>query len=344
MSKSTHFLQKKGSIAAMVFCGIDVSAKTLAVTILSGNRPSEHREFDNTISGHKALIAWLHKKGPARVSMEATGIYSLDVALALDRAPGIEVAVLNPKKVHDFAKHLNRSKTDKADAQALAEYSLRMQFVPWRAPSQGALQLRAICRHLHNLVIERTRQNNRLHAATSTIDTPRCVLQDMKRALARIGHRIDKLRREAAALVACDQNTSKQFKLLISIPGIASISALQLLGEVALLAPDMNVRQWVAHSGLDPAHHQSGTSVRKPSRISRAGNKHLRKALYMPAMVAARHDPHFRAFYQKLLDRRKAKLQAIIAVARKLLHAVYAILKTNTPYEGTKLFPQLCLE
>jgi len=108
-----------------------------------------------------------------------------------------------------------------------------------------------------------------------------------------------------------------------------------------LLAPTMTVRQWVASSGLDPAHQQSGTSLHKPSRISRAGNRHLRRALYMPALSAARNDPHLRAFYLALRSRHKTGLQALMAVARKLLHAIYGIFKSGTPYDGKLLFPNI---
>jgi transposase len=103
----------------------------------------------------------------------------------------------------------------------------------------------------------------------------------------------------------------------------------------------MNVRQRVAHSGLDPVHQQSGSSVHKLSRISRAGNRYLRRALYMPALVAVRWNPHLKAFYELLQARHKTKLQAVIAVARKLLHAIHGIFKSRTPYDGNKLFPQL---
>ena len=108
------------------------------------------------------------------------------------------------------------------------------------------------------------------------------------------------MRRAAVALIAQDPELRPCFALLLSMPGIGEISALHLLGELALLAPSLTVRQWVAHSGLDPAHHDSGTSVHKRSRISRAGNRYLRRALYMPALVAAHHDPHLRAFYPGL--------------------------------------------
>jgi transposase len=157
--------------------------------------------------------------------------------------------------------------------------------------------------------------------------------------LASLQRRLVRLRRQAMLLVQADAALRQRFQLLTSMPGIARISALQLLGELALLSPEMSVRQWVAHSGLDPAHQLSGTSVHRPSRISRAGNRHLRKALYMPALVAARRDPHLKAFYQLLQSRHKAKLQALLAVARKLLHAIYGIFKTKTPYNGAKLFP-----
>ena len=327
---------------AMVFCGVDVSAATLAVAVQREEQAMERREFANSGSGHKALIAWLGKrKTRARVSLEATGIYSLDLALALEAAEGIEVAVLNPKLVNRFAQTLRRSKTDAADAQALCEYSRRMPFTPWQAPSRSALQLRTLSRHLAALTVEQARGKNRLHAARGAAATPPCVVQDLKRSLASLQRRMVRLRREAIALVGGEEKLRQRFDLLTGIPGIAAISALQLLGELALLSPGMSVRQWVAHSGLDPAHQVSGSSVRRPSRISRAGSRHLRRALYMPALVAVRWDPHLKAFYEALLSRHKLKLQALIAVARKLLHAIYGIFKTQTPYEGRKLFPSL---
>jgi transposase len=334
MSKLSNPLQ------ATVFCGVDVSAASLAVAIQQDDQPVEQREFANSGSGHQALIACLHKrKAWARVSLEATGIYSLD--LALDAAEQIEVAVLNPKVVNRFAQTFRRSKTDSADAQALAEYSRRMPFTAWRAPSRNGLQLRTISRHIDGLTVEHTREQNRLHAAHGSAATPGCVVQDLKRSLASLKRRIVKLRNQAMALIQNDEALQKRFDLMISIPGIAQISALQLLGELAALSEQMSVRQWVAHSGLDPVHQDSGTSVHRPSRISRAGNRHLRRALYMPALVAVQHDPHLKAFYELLQSRHKAKLQALVAVARKLLHAIYGIFRNLTPYDGRKLFPAL---
>jgi transposase len=112
-----------------LFCGIDVSAVSLAVAIQKQDQLTEERDFSNDARGHKLLIAWLRKrKMTVRVTLEATGIYSLDLSVALNATDGIELAVLNPKVANRFAQTLRRSKTDAADAQVLAEYSRRMAF------------------------------------------------------------------------------------------------------------------------------------------------------------------------------------------------------------------------
>lgn len=331
------------SSQATVFCGIDVSAQTLAIAVIEGDHVLQ-REFSNRSSGHRELILWLGKRhGRVRVSLEATGIYSLDLALALDTAAHIELAVLNPKLVNRFAQTLVRSQSDDAAALVLAHYSQRMPFTRWSRPSLHGLQLRALARHIDSLVVQQTREQNRLHAVASSATAPRAVVGDIRRGLALQARRIARMRRAAREMIRADAQLDERFRLLTAMPGIGEISAVQLLAETVLLAPELTVRQWVAHSGLDPAHHDSGTSVHKRPRISRAGNRHLRRALFMPALAAVRCDPHLKAFYLALQARHKTKLQALIAVARKLLHAIYGIFKTRTPYDGAKLFPALVL-
>jgi len=107
--------------------------------------------------------------------------------------------------------------------------------------------------------------------------------------------------------------------------------------SLVVLSDTLDARQWVAFAGIDPSQFTSGTSVQKRPRISRGGSRHLRRALYMPALVALRREPHLRAFYQRLLSRGKARLQAVVAVMRKLLHALFAMFRSNQSYEGSKL-------
>jgi transposase len=330
------------SFEASVFCGIDVSARTLAVAVVGVRAGSAQREFANTASGHKRLLVWLGSfSALVRVSLEATGIYSLDLALALDADSGVELAVLNPKQVNRFAEALRRSKTDTADALVLAIYSQRMPFVRWQRPSAQHLQLRTLSRYTTTLVREQTALKNRLQTAASTATTPKAVLLDLKQALAATQRRLRKLRAQMQKMILADESLSCRYKQLTSVPGIADISGASILCELLMLAPEMGVRQWVASSGLDPVHQQSGTSVHKPSRISRAGNRYLRTALYMAALSAARYDQHCKNFYLALRERHKTGLQALMAVARKLLHAIYGIFKSNTCYDGQKLFPMM---
>jgi transposase len=216
-------------------------------------------------------------------------------------------------------------------------------FAPWQRPGIQELGLRTISRYIESLVVDRAEVKNRLPAAENTSTTPRAVLADLKQAQAALLRRLAKMRRETMKLVQAEAALRERFALLVSVPGIAEISALQILSELVLLPPGMTVRQWVAYSGLDPMHQVSGSSVHKPSRISRAGNRHLRRALYMPTLPAVRYDPHMRAFYQALRERHETGLQALMAVTRKLLHAIYGIFKCGMPYDGRRLFPQIQL-
>ncbi len=147
-----------------------------------------------------------------------------------------------------------------------------------------------------------------------------------------------RLRKEALRRIAADAQLQRRYELLCSIPEVGTVSAIHTLAELALLPEDRDVRQWVAYAGLDPREGSSGAAVRKRVRISKVGNRHLRRALYLPALVASRRQPQVREFYERLQKRGKNKQQALLAVARKLLHAIYGMFRTLQPFDGTRLF------
>lgn len=316
----------------MMLAGIDVSSRTLTVALETAGR-QEIFEVANTEAGHRRLCQRLTRRNSmARVALEPTGSYSLAPALALKEA-GVDVMMVNPKKAQRFASLLERSKTDILDAQVLLSYLKRMPFVSWQAPSRVRLELQAMTRRMAALIRQQTQEKNRRHAQQGLSPV---VLEDLEASLASLSHRVQQLEGRARRHLAQDEELERHYKLLISVKGIARRSALLLLGELALLPAGLSARQWVAHAGLDPRHFQSGSSVHKPSHISRCGNAHLRRALYMPALVASSHEPRIRAFYQELLARGKVALQALTAVMRKLLHSLFGIFKNNTPFEGEK--------
>jgi transposase len=321
-----------------VLAGIDVSARSLTVCLGIADR-RETFEQPNTPQGLKRLCQRLARHGATvRVALEPTGPYSLAPALALAKA-GFEVMMVNPKGLQRFASLLTRSKTDALDAGVLLSYLQRMPFVAWQAPSAGCLELQAVTRRMTALIHQQTQEKNRRHAETRRSVSPD-VLADLEESLRLLAQRIGQLQKRALELVKQQDDLKRDYRLLLSIKGIGQRSALVLLGELALLPPGLTAPQWVAHAGLDPRHVQSGSSVNKPSRISRCGNVHLRRALYMPALVAVRFEPRIGAFYQQLLGRGKAPLQGLIAVMRKLMHSIYGMLKTQTPFDGEKFRAQ----
>jgi transposase len=278
-------------------------------------------------------------KASARVCLEATGIYHLDLALALHRAPRIEVSVLNPASVRDFGRALmERSKTDRVDAGVLLSYAERMPFTAWQPPAQEILDLRAIVRRMEALTVTRTQERNRLHAAGHCAELTEAIAWDIEAHLEHLAQSLERLTQQALAIVKADAELARRFERLVSVRGIATISALGILAELAVLPPDMTARQWVAHAGLDPRQVESGTSLHKPTRISKTGNRHLRAALYMPAMVSTRHEPNIRGFYERRIAAGLKPIQALVAVERKLLHAIHGMWSNNTDFDGSKFF------
>lgn len=317
--------------------GIDVAHKTLALAVSTAEKLGQVREFANTPSGHAALIKALHGAQVERVCLEATGSYHLDLALALDAA-GVPLMVLNPKAAKRFAEALlTRNKTDAVDAGVLAQFAQRMPFEPWQRPASEALELRACARRLEALVADRTRAKNQLHALLQSTTTPAVVLEDVRLSIRQYADQIEALRDWAAGRIAADAALAEVYGLITSIPGVAAASAIQLMGELLVLPEDMRAKQWVALAGLDPRQSTSGTSVNKKPHLSKAGNCHLRKALFMPALSAARHEPHVNRYYTHLIETRGLKkIQAVCAVMRKLLHAIHAMLTHRQAFDGSR--------
>jgi len=320
--------------------GIDVSAKVLTVVIDHQGNRTEAFDLPNDAKGHKALIRMLTKNGfHAKVVLEATGVYSLDVALALHRAERVDVMVANPRAIGQFAgAYMRRSKTDSLDANIIVEFAMRMDFQAWSPPAPHIFDLRAISRRIEGMIKMATQEKNRLHAATSFDEMSEIVRNDIEVNIRHLERRIERMREQARELIADHPDLERAFLHITSVKGIAQAAGIQILAEIAVLPEGMDVRQWVAHAGLDPRVFQSGTSINKPARISRQGNVHIRRALFMPALVAVQYEPNVKAFYDKLLRRGKTKMQANVAVMRKLLHAIYGMLKHDRDFEGEKFY------
>lgn len=323
------------------FCvGIDVSAKKLDVAYRDMKGRVERQTFENHTAAHAALVRHLKKRAggkKVRVVLESTGVYGLDLALALDSA-GFEVMVANPRASANFAKAtMQRSKTDRLDCVMLLEFAEQMRFRQWQAPSKINLQVRGISRRVHALMTTIRDEKNRMHAANQ-IDGTTIVKKSIRDTIKQLETQVRKLRATALELIASDPELERRYELLLTVKGIGQKSAIAILAELAVMPADMTDRQWVAHAGLDPQQFESGSSIKLPPRISKRGNKYLRSALYLPARVACRFEPGVASFATRLRENGKKPLQIHVAVMRKLLHAIHAMFAAGQQFDGTRFY------
>ena len=321
-----------------LFAGIDIGAEELILVIRKNDTPYKAQTFANTPADRARLVKKLANLPGIIVCLEATGVYHFDLSIALHDA-GVALMVVNPKSSHNFAKALMKnSKTDAVDADTLAQYAERMDFVAWTRPPDEKIALRSVARRINALTRQKAAGKNHLHALRFAKDTPKAVLKDAHLAITQLEKRIVTLTGEALALIDQHPDLARVFKLLLGIKGIAQTSAIALMGELLLLPSGLSHRAWVKFAGLDPCAHDSGKSIHKQARLSKAGNRHIRAALYMPALSAKQHDPYVKAYFQHLVDNGKKPLQAVCAVMRKLLHALHGMLTQDKPFDNSRFY------
>ncbi len=317
---------------------LDVGSETIPALLKRDGSIMPRAEFDNTPEGHRKICRWATKGGRrAIVCVEATGVYHLELALALS-AHKIDVMVVNPLAMRRYAQAtMKRAKTDRVDSGVILDYLERMPFRCWQPPRQQLFELRAITRRMYQLNRDIDREKNRRHA-TGRVASQRAVIgNDIEVNIRHLERRIKRLQATAETVIRSDKELREKFDRLISVKGIAEVSAARILAELMFLPEDMKSNQWVAYVGLDPVPVESGKTV-KTRRISKKGNKYLRAALFMPALVAIKYSPNVKAFYEKLLGRGKEKLQAVVAVMRKLLVAIWGMFKNEENFIQEKFY------
>jgi transposase len=299
--------------------GIDISKAKFDVALLMDSKIKKTRVFENNPTGFKALSLWLIKQDITHLQacMEATGTYGDELATYL-YDQGFEVSVVNPAQIKSFSgAQLNRAKTDKADAKLIAQFCASMQPVAWMPPPMHVRELQALVQRLAALLQMERQEQNRFSTAAAVIQP------SIKAVLATISDHIDR-----------HPDLKDQSKLLDSIPGIGVATISRLLAFVGDVHRFDDAKALAAFVGLNPTVHQSGSSVRGKSRLSKKGNATIRKALYMPAVVARRYNPTIKAFAQRLKNAGKSNMLIIGAVMRKLMHIIYGVLKSGKPFDA----------
>ena len=309
--------------------GIDVAKAKLDCALRLPSGKYRNKVIENNLKGFKILIEWLEKQGvtPPHVCMEATGVYWEAVAEYL-ATQGMTVSVVNPAQIKAFgASRMVRTKTDKIDAQLIAEFCFERRPEPWQAPTPSEQALRAMVLRLEALQAMRIQESNRLEVARDAVKSG-------------IAEHIEWLDKQISALAKTirehiddDPNLKSKQVLLDSIPGVGERTIATLLAFYANFERFGNARQAVAYAGLDPRQHESGSSVKGKPRLSKIGHAFLRKALYMPAMVALYKTDWGKCFRSRLAAAGKPAKLIIGAMMRKLVHVAFGVLKSGKNFD-----------
>lgn len=320
-----------------LFVGVDIAAKSFAA-VWSSTTQSFPRavSFEQTPEGFETFQQRLQASGiaPAQILLvaEATGSYWVRWAVSMHEA-GYAVAIVNPYQIHKYAESLpRRSKTDALDAQLLARFALERQPAPWTPPPSIYHELRQRLIARDGLLSMRQQARNQRHALEQYPVLVPSVIAQLDAVIADLSQRSQDLEDEIA-LVLQSGEWAASASALLSISGVGVLTTAWLLTTTVNFTLCAGPEQAAAYAGLVPLERESGTSVKGRAALGHGGNRRLRTALYQASVVAVRHNPMLKAFYERLIASGKPKKVARCAAARKLLHLAWAVATKRQPFD-----------
>lgn len=308
--------------------GIDISKRSFDVALLLPNGKRKNKKFSNDTVGFNALYDWLGEFDVEllHACMEATNVYGNALAEFLFDH-GYEVSVVNPARIKGFAQgELLRTKNDKQDAALIARFCVAMSPSLWRPDPLNVRQLKAMVRRIDALLEMRQQEVNRLDVSETLVRS------EIQSHIDDLDYRIKKFRKDIQDHIDNDPNLKQQKDLLLSIPGIGDKTVATLLSHFSTINKFDSAKKLAAFCGVAPREFQSGSSVKGRGGMSKIGSAQLRKALFLPAMVAIRYNPTIVKMKERLSLQGKAKMVIIGAAMRKLIHVIFGVLKNNTPF------------
>jgi transposase len=325
--------------------GIDVAQKELVVCLgrISDDLSTElfsHKTFPNTSKGFISLVEWANKQAQkiaVEFVMEATGVYHESLAYFL-AGKSLPVSIVLPNKISNYSKTLNvKTVTDKTASEAITQFGLERKLDNWQPPKPVYKMLRQLTRERDQVLQAKTVAKNQLHAEQSEGEPNIRSLERIKLHIAFLDKQEKEIMNEVRKLVTGDEEIKNLSTLLCSITGIGLLTAVIVLAETNGFDLIRNKRQLTSYTGLDVKEKQSGTSVKGKPKISKNGNRYLRKAMHLPALAAIRHDERYKAIFVRLVSKHGIKMKATVAVQRKLLEMTYTIYKSQTKYDKNYL-------
>jgi len=305
------------------FVGIDVSQDNLVVHVRLTN---ESFTVPNSADGIKGLVKRFQKITPTLILFEATGGLERQLLMSLIAAE-MAVVVLNPRQARRLADGLGQgAKTDRVDAKMLAEIASLKRFEPRPVPSEDAMKMNDLVTRKQQLIDMQTMEKNRLHAAKQK-KLANKIIKSIEKMIDTFRKQIDEIDAEIQAMIKTNDDWNEKDKILRSVPGVGQKTAQTVIAAVSELGC-LTRKQIARLMGLAPMKRQSGKWTGE-SHIE-GGRAHVRCALYMAAMNAIKKPGVFKSLYDRIRAAGKPFKVAIVAVMRKLITILNAMIKTKT--------------
>lgn len=322
--------------------GIDIAQNELVVSFGRMSHDTgidifAYKTFPNKAKGFNDLLLWVNKMAikemTVRYVMEATGVYHEKLANYLSDQQQ-ELSIVLPNKISNYFRTLDvKTITDKTASQAICRFGLERKLDAWKKPKKIFKDLKQLTREREQLITDRTVLKNQLHAEKSEAFPNESSIKRVIKRIQLINKQELEINTEIAAIVKTDTELVKKINTITTIPGVGKLTAVIVLAETNGFELIKNKKQLVSYSGLDVRLKDSGTSVKSKPKISKKGNRHLRKAMHMPALSAMKFNDHHKAIFVRLVSKHGIKMKAAVAVQRKILELIYTIYKTDKAFD-----------
>lgn len=325
--------------------GIDISKDDFKVCFYQrysdgSKRIKGSRSFANNLSGFKSFVSWMENKKKRSngilvgVTMEATGVYHEQLAYYLNDKTNYRISIELPNKTKAYMRSLNiKTKTDKIDAKALGLMGLERELKEWKPASKQLRELKQLTRGRVVLIEQQTAIKNRLHALSYSYQPSKKVRGILERQAKLIVKQIVAINESIEELISLDSVLKEQVERVSKIKGLGIITIAVLLAETDGLRLFTSKGQLISYAGYDVVQEQSGSSINKKGRISKKGNRYIRRALFLPSMTMSKYEPMFKVLYNRVCERTKIKKKGLVAVQRKALVIFYTLIKKGVAYD-----------
>ena len=322
--------------------GVDVAQNELVVTLgrMHNDLTIElyaYKVFKNTKSGMDSLLEWgeslTDKNIRVQFVMEATGVYHQKFAYYLDEK-GYDVSIVLPNKISNYMRTLSlKTITDKTASRAIAQFGLERKLDLWERPKKVYKKLQQLTRERDQIVEARVILKNQLHAENVEAEPNQGSLKRMESRIKFLNLQEKEIKRDLDKIVNNQATLKKEIEDVSTIPGVGRLTAIIVLAETNGFELIRNKRQLTSYAGLDVKEKQSGTSVKGKPRISKKGNRYLRKAMHLPSLSSVKYNENHKELYVRIVSKSGIKMKGLIAVQRKLLELIYVVYKNKTTFQ-----------